>query len=121
MEDISSNLNINNIISNNNKKSEEGFIPRLSPIKINIYDMNIENLDDIEEKNNEMRESFIKKEKNEYFIDSRKTVNELKQNRESIHDDNIPIRRIYKEFNERNSLIKRTYSMPDIEHEIYLN
>jgi len=117
MEDISSNLNINNIISNNNKKSEEGFIPRLSPKKINIYDMNIDNLDDIEEKNNEMRESFIKKEKNEYFIDSRKTVNELKQNRESIHDDNIPIRRIYKEFNERNSLIKRTYSMPDIEHE----
>ena len=117
MEDISSNLNINNIISGNDKKSEEKFIPRLGAKKININDMNIKKLDNIEGKNNEMKEPLFSKEKSENFIDSRKTVYDLKQNRNSILDENIPIRRIYKEFNGRNSLIKRTYSMPDIEHE----
>ena len=117
MEDIESNININNIISNNNKKSEEEFLPRKGSKKINIDDMNIKNPDKIEEKNNEMKQSLIKKEKNENIIDSRKTVNELNNKRDSIHDDNSVIRRIYKEFDGRNSLIKRTYSMPDLEHE----
>ena len=117
MEDISSNLNINNIISGNDKRSEEKFIPRLSAKKININDMNIKKSDNIEGKNSEMKEPLFSKEKSENFIDSRKTVYDLKQNRNSILDENIPIRRIYKEFNGRNSLIKRTYSMPDIEHE----
>ena len=119
MEDIKSNININEFISNNNKKSEKEFIPRIDSKKINIKKMNIKNpdKDDIEGKNNEMNWPLFKKEKNENIIDSRKTVNEIKKKKDIIHNDNNFIRRIYKEFDGRNSLIKKAFSMPDLEHE----
>ena len=117
MEDITSNININDIFSNTNKKSEEEFIPRKDSKKININEINIKKPDNIEGKNNETKRPLIKKEKNENIIDTRKTVNEIKKKKDIIHDDNSFIRRICKEFNGRNSLIKKTFSMPDLEHE----
>ena len=117
MEDITSNVNVKDIFSNIYKKSEEEFIPRKDSKKININEMSIKRRDNIEGKDNEMKWPLIKKEKNENIIDSRKTVNEIKKKKDIINDDNSFIKRICKEFNGRNSLIKKTFSMPDLEHE----
>ena len=120
MEDISSNIKINNIISNNNNKPDKEFIQKLNSKIININEINIkkpDNTNNIEEKKDEMKQDLIEKERNGNNIDSKKAVNELKKKRKINHDENCLIRRIYKEFSDRNSLIKRTYSMPDLEHE----